>query len=228
MWRSFWGGRTKCFLNHHEMSSPYLMLCRIGIDSTASLISSFFSKSKVAYACEKCPGTAAIISQTMASAPKVLIMQLKRFDMDSNTYQTIKRKDAVDLRQQISLEQFSDTKLKERMNVYAQSKSKAGNAKPAPAFEVIDLTMSDDDELDETPAPPPPDKGISSRYNLRCSISHMGESPVAGHYICDVYDEELKQWKCYNDETMKIIGDHHEFQQRRKTTAYLLFYVQEQ
>eukprot|EP00158_Paraphelidium_tribonemae_P005590 Partr_v1_DN27419_c0_g1_i6_m71729 putative ubiquitin carboxyl-terminal hydrolase len=200
----------------------------IGIDSTASLISSFFSKSKVAYACEKCPGTAAIISQTMASAPKVLIMQLKRFDMDSNTYQTIKRKDAVDLRQQISLEQFSDTKLKERMNVYAQSKSKAGNAKPAPAFEVIDLTMSDDDELDETPAPPPPDKGISSRYNLRCSISHMGESPVAGHYICDVYDEELKQWKCYNDETMKIIGDHHEFQQRRKTTAYLLFYVQEQ
>ncbi|XP_065052207.1 ubiquitin carboxyl-terminal hydrolase 37-like isoform X2 [Rhopilema esculentum] len=65
------------------------------------------------------------------------------------------------------------------------------------------------------------------QYNLVGIVSHIGDSSVAGHYICDVFDFKEKVWKSYNDSSVKKITEY-EVKFRRKNCAYILFYVEQE
>ena len=169
-----------------------------------SLLSFFFKPSKVSYACEKCPGKSANVEQRILSLPRILMIQLKRFDVDQRTMRSFKRSDEVILNQSISLEN------------YLTLKTRA----PEPVLKVIDLTEEgDESDADENQDLPKP-----AVYRLQAVVSHIGRSPVAGHYICDAYDNDKGEWKTYNDSQMTICGSHRELQVLRKETGYLLFY----
>jgi len=46
-----------------------------------------------------------------------------------------------------------------------------------------------------------------------------------GHYICDVWDEKNKLWKCFDDSLMEETKDGENLLKKRRKTAYILFYL---
>ena len=169
------------------------------------LIRQYFAHHQVSYACEKCPCTRANVRTRIRQLPRTLVIQLKRFTVHPGTHRAYKRQDAVTLTHQLYVSSWC---------------SEDAHAPPEiidePELEIIDLT---EDEPGSNKKPPV----VHQKYRLQAVISHMGESSTSGHYICNVYDGKKKQWKCYKDTRMDVVGDATEVCTKRQKSAYLLF-----
>ena len=141
-----------------------------------SLMSCFFKTAAVAYACEKCPSKTATIRQYMTSMPRVLIVQLKRFDIDSNSMRSIKRSDQVLISQGISLGIYKQQSIAilTRVDSYIMEKTKAPEPLQEPT--VIDLTQDHQEEIKKV------EQVLNPKYRLKSLISHIGSSSVSGNY----------------------------------------------
>ncbi|KAJ3605025.1 hypothetical protein NHX12_027076 [Muraenolepis orangiensis] len=72
------------------------------------------------------------------------------------------------------------------------------------------------------------DSDAMGKYTLVSVLSHIGKSPLSGHYVSDGSfqgkgDTPPDQWLSYNDETVSWTSGS-EVCQQRQCTAYLLFY----
>ncbi len=65
---------------------------------------------------------------------------------------------------------------------------------------------------------------LASEFQLRCIVNHLGSGPNRGHYVADVLDPSLKQWRTYDDATMIKQMDKDMISERSKT-CYILAYV---
>jgi len=67
--------------------------------------------------------------------------------------------------------------------------------------------------------------GLSAKFALHSVVSHVGSTAHNGHYICDVWDEKTRVWKCYNDSLMSEVGSHSTLNQKRGRSGYLFFFT---
>lgn len=64
---------------------------------------------------------------------------------------------------------------------------------------------------------------LSSEFQLRCIVNHLGSGHSKGHYVADVLDPAVQQWRTYDDAVMKRnAGD---MTEKRGATCYLLAYI---
>lgn len=65
---------------------------------------------------------------------------------------------------------------------------------------------------------------VNSEFELRCIINHLGDGAMKGHYVADVYDTALQQWRTYDDAVMERCSER-DMASERQSTCYLLAYV---
>jgi len=68
------------------------------------------------------------------------------------------------------------------------------------------------------------DYGSKQTYNLVGIVNHHGLNTASGHYTCDCYDFKSKQWRNYNDSSVKNV-DETIVLSERSHSAYIVFYM---
>ena len=179
----------------------------------ADLMRQYFAQHQVSYACEKCPSTKANVTTRIRQLPRTLVVQLKRFTVNHGSGRAYKRQDAITFSHELDVKSCCSDTVQAPPDLPEESE-----------MEVIDLTQDEPITSTSDKKKPAP----SQKYRLQAVISHMGEASTSGHYICDVHDAKKKQWKCYNDTRMDLVGDAAEVCKKRQKSAYLLFYVHDQ
>lgn len=214
-----------------------------------TLLKSFFMNYQVDYCCEKCGSMEAMIHQGIKSLPRVLVLELKRFDMimvkedpDSggnrygSRFEMIKRNDKVLLPSVLDISTLcSKNVVSEKAHITATK----NNSTPERDNSILVLN-SDGDFVEEEPSPPlkplQPQSLNSKKYKLKTMISHIGSQPSHGHYVCDVLQQQQQQqgdqkFVCYNDAKVETVGTNgsiDDLNAQRSRSSYILFYSNEE
>ncbi|XP_066933847.1 ubiquitin carboxyl-terminal hydrolase 37-like [Clytia hemisphaerica] len=98
------------------------------------------------------------------------------------------------------------------MSTFSLSKqtSTPSSIKTEPFFQVL---SSDSDAITDE----------KQTYRLVGVVNHHGMNTASGHYTCDCYDFKSKQWRNYNDSSVKEMDEYD--WNRRSSSAYIVFYM---
>ncbi|KAJ8353839.1 hypothetical protein SKAU_G00214060 [Synaphobranchus kaupii] len=182
----------------------------------------YFKICEVECHCDWCFGHLASVEQKLQSLPRVLVVQLKRFSVNSRG-NLVKLHDRLHISPQLCLQAHS------RANV-----QRPGMPKPH-------LTQGDCYETSPPPEGAVPftaekkssvegrsagrivqDSYVMNEYRITSVLSHIGSNMQYGHYICES-SEGNKTWLSFDDERGQQM-DQKSALRRRSTSAYMLFY----
>jgi uncharacterized UBP type Zn finger protein len=188
-----------------------------------------------------------MIHQGIKSLPRVLVLELKRFDMimvkedpDSggnrygSRFEMIKRNDKVLLPSVLDISTLCSNNVV--VSEKAQITASKNNSTPARDNSILVLN-SDGDFVEKEPSPPlkplQPQSLNSKKYKLKTMISHIGSQPSHGHYVCDVLQQQQGDQKfvCYNDAKVETVGTNgsiDDLNAQRSRSSYILFYSNEE
>lgn len=65
---------------------------------------------------------------------------------------------------------------------------------------------------------------LDATFNLVGVVNHHGLNAQSGHYTCDCYDFKSKEWRNYNDSSVKYITDNDVYDGRSKS-GYIVLYM---
>eukprot|EP00929_Paragymnodinium_shiwhaense_P003765 TRINITY_DN1043_c1_g1_i1.p1 TRINITY_DN1043_c1_g1~~TRINITY_DN1043_c1_g1_i1.p1 ORF type:complete len:627 (+),score=128.31 TRINITY_DN1043_c1_g1_i1:140-2020(+) len=163
------------------------------------LLAGYFVKEEVEVRCETCAGSTADLVKGLASAPRVLVLHLKRFVPNLATRRYDKQHQSVTCPQWLDL----------KAACAGEPSTLLVNGRP-PARPFA--------EREEEAASRPV-------YSLRAAVAHEGDSPFNGHYVC--YARGPAGWRLYNDSVTTSLGPDYVPDAAFGRKAYILFYVRE-
>jgi len=159
------------------------------------LLERFLLADQVEWNCPSCSHKSAVLEHSIVKCPEILILHLKRFTVDPQTYEPIKRSDTIRAEETLVL------------------------GIPTCFW---DIGHSDHRCLDQASTITP--NGITRttrcEYSLNAVISHIGLTPSSGHYICDV--KVGNGWEELDDEKSTLNKDYSPL--TRKRSSYVLIY----
>ncbi|XP_036399243.1 ubiquitin carboxyl-terminal hydrolase 37-like [Megalops cyprinoides] len=190
----------------------------------------YFKPTQVECRCERCPGQQASVSVKLLSLPRVLVIQLKRFSMDSS-WNLTKLENRTQIPQELALNLHCVQNIEAPHEVDRTAGDSIGPLDGLSEEEQIKLAI----ELSLKGSAPPPavhDQGRMGqgektgaqdhRYTVKSILSHLGQSTTCGHYVSDSADGD--SWLTFDDRTVRRSSQENVLQLREKS-AYLLFYV---
>ncbi|KAI8827288.1 uncharacterized protein EV422DRAFT_563373 [Fimicolochytrium jonesii] len=206
-----------------------------------SLVTSFFKGGEVEWKCDRCGAARASKTYRLESMPPVIIIHLKRFNLEPKSFTIRKRNDAIVIPPEINFGRFksgpASVKTPDTVNEVhiidldpePHHLNNENVAPLAPSNLLMNAAASSlaDRARQQSVEPPPAEAGVKrNQYVLRSIVSHLGSKPFRGHYITDVYDRGKGTWTCYDDTVVTQNND--SAVEERRCTAYLLAYVHPQ
>ena len=142
--------------------------------------------------CDSCGRrTKSVLRTTISKLPDVLVLSLKRFDLDYNTFETVKINSRYEFEETLNMKQYT-LEAKELMEAtqLQERKSETGS--------MMDLGSSDaGNEEDSDPLAALPDEDYE--YRLAGVLVHAGVAQ-GGHYYSFVKDRISGEWYRFDDE----------------------------
>lgn len=111
--------------------------------------------------------------------------------------------------QRADMEQFTSIGEKSAAATTSELKEEAVKFSPS---NFVDLAAEADEE------------NVSSTYKLVGIVNHHGLNTESGHYTCDCYDFKSKQWRSYDDSSVKDVSENAVHNSRSKS-GYIVFYM---
>jgi ubiquitin C-terminal hydrolase len=151
---------------------------------------------------------------TLSDAPRVLVLQLKRFRYDPVLHDMVKVHAEVNFPLELDLGAF-----------IASSSGVEATAPSAPVYGAEDIWTSTAEEVIKSSVDPAQwlrgHAGAAAatrkvegqgKYELTAVIRHIGVTEASGHYICDVAKEEAssvqaRQWRRCDDSSVYAVSE---------------------
>jgi len=145
--------------------------------------------------CDRCKVKTNTVLRTAISAlPNMLVLSLKRFDLDYTTFETVKLNSRCEFGEALNMKQYT-LQAKEILEAAGgagtpeESKSEAGS--------MMDLEVSETKDEDEDPLAVLPDEDYE--YKLAGVLVHAGVAQ-GGHYYSFIQDRTSDKWYRFDDE----------------------------
>ncbi|KAJ8376066.1 hypothetical protein SKAU_G00066460 [Synaphobranchus kaupii] len=182
----------------------------------------YFKACEVECQCHWCYGQLASVEQTLQSLPRVLVVHLKRFSLNSRG-NLVKLHDRLHVSPQLCLQAHSRTSVR-----------KPGMPKPdLTQGDCYETSFSPEDAVTFTAEKKSSVEGRSAGrigqdscamndYRITSVLSHIGSNMQHGHYICESSVGNTT-WLSFDDERVQQV-DQKSTLRRRSNSAYILFY----
>lgn len=143
--------------------------------------------------CDRCKvKTSTVLRTAISELPDMLVLSLKRFDLDYTTFETVKLNSRCEFGEALNMKQYTlqAKDILEAASGPDESKSEAGS--------MMDLEQSETkDESDEDPLSVLPDEDYE--YRLAGVLVHAGVAQ-GGHYYSFIQDRTSAKWYRFDDE----------------------------
>ncbi|XP_066539328.1 ubiquitin carboxyl-terminal hydrolase 29-like [Hoplias malabaricus] len=170
----------------------------------------YFQKSNTELVCECREGTCMTEVQEFYTLPRVLILQVKRFNMFGE-----KLRDVMNIPPELDLSGFP--------GVASLGNQPSGSGCPQASPDLVYFPTESGEghvKREQCTVECPP----TSVYRLHGIVSHTGRSLDCGHYISDVAEGQGNSWLTLDDSEVSCTKESVVLK-RRERGAYLLFYV---
>ncbi|EEY61201.1 ubiquitin-specific protease, putative [Phytophthora infestans T30-4] len=157
--------------------------------------------------CELCATKKAAVRRTcFGSLPNLLILHLKRFDLDYTTFETVKLNNRCSFPMRLSMKPYTKAGIEEQE---ARSNLQQDRGETSADEDMASDDSSDSDEFmadvnGDTPAIPASSSASTKsdpnyEYRLKGILVHSGVAQ-GGHYYSFIYDHMSEKWFKYDDE----------------------------
>ncbi|KAJ8337394.1 hypothetical protein SKAU_G00386140 [Synaphobranchus kaupii] len=181
--------------------------------------------------CAQCSGKQASLALKFSSLPRVLILHLKRFHMDTDgTVKKLMSEIPIPVEMTVSRHCRAGVQELHKLDTRARNRT----TEPSGA---VKLSSEKKERAGQSlPTVAIGSKGVSwwrkkkrrvvcpvGRYAITSVLSHIGISRTSGHYVTDAYNAEQKRWLTFDDCCISKV-DRTSVLDSRESTAYILFY----
>ncbi|KAG9328388.1 hypothetical protein JZ751_004711 [Albula glossodonta] len=184
--------------------------------SVQDSLDQYFKPCELEVRCQYCGGQQASVVQKFQSLPRVLLLQVKRFNYNVRRGKLVKLQDQLKISPDLNLGTHSVTKVQppRPMNWQDLSSSLSQRAQ-------IHKPSGSSDETSRHQGGDVPSTA-RSQYKISSVVSHIGSSINHGHYVSDSLDGS-DRWLSFDDDIVQERAQE-KVLQKRGDRAYLLFY----